>query len=117
MISPVHSRGISNSYIEMPMQVGVALAKAILKMASIPENSEEPTLSDKDLEQQDLVDNAIHQLLTLLMQACCKEVGVTPPQDDRIWAAEDVGEVRDAIASVFERRGINNYYFYPGFDL
>ena len=64
-------------------------------------------LTTAQIEQHDKIDNAIHDFL----QDIFGNHGITP------WNIEDIAEVRDALLTIGEQRGIHPGDFYPGIDL
>jgi len=63
------------------------------------------TLSRKQLERQDLVDNEIYELIQKLLPSAKKRIE---------WDIEIIGAVRDAIQSeVVGRKAMSEVQFYP----
>lgn len=64
-------------------------------------------LTDRQIARQDLVDNAIYDLINELI----------PSNKEMDWDIEAIGDVRDAIQSQLVERGLcTEQEFYPSID-
>ncbi|GHT53720.1 hypothetical protein AGMMS49982_17250 [Bacteroidia bacterium] len=73
-------------------------------MKEMPSNSADLELSDKQIERQDFVDNAIFELLQSL----------NPMEEQFDWDIEMIGDIRDTIQSwIIDKTHCSEQDFYP----